>query len=104
MKISKGIDYLNNKVNKRFGFYLSLFDQHPKFEWLVEDPELRSKTVITLKYNNPTQFLKRAKEMGLLIGSGYGNWKKETIRIANFPAIKSKEVERLGHYIEKNYN
>jgi phosphoserine aminotransferase len=36
----------------------------------------------------------------LLLGEGYGKMKAETFRIANFPALKGKEIEKLMGFLK----
>ena len=44
---------------------------------------------------------KDAKSQGLLLGEGYGNWKSTSFRIANFPALKEKEIQSLMKFLKK---
>jgi phosphoserine aminotransferase len=44
---------------------------------------------------------KSAKKEGILLGEGYGNYKPVTFRIANFPALKEKEIKTLMKFLEK---
>ncbi|HSZ25352.1 MAG TPA: hypothetical protein VK766_06535, partial [Cytophagaceae bacterium] len=42
-----------------------------------------------------------AKEVGLLLGNGYGSWKNDTFRIANFPAIEAHEIDKLKDFLTR---
>jgi phosphoserine aminotransferase len=46
------------------------------------------------------QFLK--DKSNALVGKGYGEFKDKQIRIANFPAIKSKEIDKLAKFLNRN--
>jgi phosphoserine aminotransferase len=35
------------------------------------------------------------KAKGITLGKGYGEWKNDTFRVANFPAITDSEFEYL---------
>lgn len=64
---------------------------------LVQNPEVRSDTVITIE--GTAEQIKAIKTLtkahGITIGNGYGSWKNTTFRIANFPAIEDFEIEAL---------
>lgn len=70
---------------------------------LIQNANVRSYTVLGVK-DNPeriAQIKKGAKQQGLLLGNGYGNWKSNTFRIANFPAITEEEFEQLKDFLSK---
>ncbi|XWW45985.1 alanine--glyoxylate aminotransferase family protein [Fibrella sp. USSR17] len=71
------------------------------FQLLVNDPSLRSDTVIAIEGSETAigAVKKAAKEAGLLLGNGYGDWKNTTFRIANFPAITDDEIEALKEFL-----
>jgi phosphoserine aminotransferase len=74
-----------------------------KLKDLVLLPRLRSNTVISIK-GEPSkiqEIKKLAKENGFLLGNGYGKWKENTFRIANFPAITDEEIESLLEFLER---
>jgi phosphoserine aminotransferase len=43
--------------------------------------------VITLKTSDPMELKERALSQKMILGNGYGAWKENTVRIANFPAM-----------------
>ena len=88
-------------LQSRFEEYMALFSQGKNIECLVRNPEVRSKTVISLQAEaQRVQEIKAAaKKAGILLGNGYGKWKESTFRIANFPAIEKKEIEILKNFI-----
>jgi phosphoserine aminotransferase len=75
------------------------------FSPLVTNPEVRSNTVITLQ--GPEKLIDEIKRNAhrneILLGNGYGNWAKNTFRIANFPAILDDEFKILKHFFLSNY-
>jgi phosphoserine aminotransferase len=42
----------------------------------------------------------KAKKEGILLGEGYGDLKSGTFRIANFPALKTSEIELLRTFLK----
>jgi phosphoserine aminotransferase len=61
----------------------------------VADPAWRSPTVLCFAVDDPKRWSERARAGGFLLGSGYGDLKATTVRIANFPAISEADVRRL---------
>jgi len=71
---------------------------------LIDNPEARSTTVIGLQ--GPPAVIDEVKrrardEFGLQLGSGYGDWKTTSLRIANFPAVPDAAFEALVQFFEK---
>ena len=61
----------------------------------VEDAAWRSVTVACFRVDEPARRLEKARAAGFLLGSGYGELKASTVRVANFPAIAKDALERL---------
>jgi phosphoserine aminotransferase len=94
-KISRKLKLRATKTRQRL--------ERMKLKDLVLVPRLRSDTVIAIK-GEPSkiqQIKKLAKENGFLLGNGYGKWKENTFRIANFPAITDEEIESLLVFLEE---
>ena len=72
--INSGVDFLSDMK---------------KIHLLVNDPALRSRTVIPIEAEPETinQLREQARQAGITLGNGYGDLKATTLRIANFPAI-----------------
>ncbi|GGF25730.1 aminotransferase class V-fold PLP-dependent enzyme [Hymenobacter cavernae] len=81
------------------------FDNATQLTPLVTNPETRSTTVIGLQ--GPPALIdevkRRAKEQGLQLGNGYGNWKPNSLRIANFPAIPDAAYEQLVQFFAREF-
>ena len=88
------------KLRERMKEWEKVIDKLKDYQWLVEDKEFRSPTVLALKCANPGKLKKAAFEHSIILGNGYGKWKNETFRIANFPAIKKKEIKYLINFLE----
>jgi phosphoserine aminotransferase len=91
-----------NMLEERFENWLQFFKSYPGISLLVQNPQLRSRTVLTLqgKPNELEQLKKAAKESGLYLGNGYGQWKNNTFRIANFPTLNDTEIQQLQKFLQ----
>lgn len=72
------------------------------YELLIQNPEVRSDTVIAVQ-DKPERIktLKaEAQKAGFTLGNGYGKWKSTTFRIANFPAVPEEAIEALRDFLE----
>lgn len=67
------------------------------FTPLINTSKVQSETVIGVKCKEEILSLikEKAIQKGLLLGNGYGPWKKNTFRIANFPSHTQKDFEQL---------
>jgi phosphoserine aminotransferase len=101
---SKGVKYLDNKLLQRYEILSQFVDQQKDLNWLIDEPSVRSSTVLSLTVKNPEKLKKAALSKGIVIGSGYGPWKTSSIRIANFPAIKGKEIEKLVKFFSRYFD
>lgn len=92
------------KVTARYKNWLDFFAQFESVQLLIEDDRVRSRTVLTLTSSDEEikSIKSTAKKAGIILGNGYGDLKSSTFRIANFPAIKSKEIELLKEFFKNN--
>ncbi|MDX5482715.1 MAG: aminotransferase class V-fold PLP-dependent enzyme [Hymenobacteraceae bacterium] len=98
----KTIDqHLTDRAQELYTF----FEQFSDFKLLVENEEVRSKTVLTLEASERLvdDVKKRALHHNIRIGNGYGPWARTTFRIANFPAIQDEEYEELKRFFLHYY-
>ncbi len=72
-----------------------------RFSLLINDLATRSDTVIAVEGSETDikHVKSAAQQAGILLGNGYGDWKKTTFRIANFPAITDAEIETLKQFL-----
>jgi phosphoserine aminotransferase len=89
------INSLNEKIKDRAQFLYDEMAKMEKFEALVSNKETRSNTVLAFKTTLLDTLKCKAKSNGILIGNGYGEWRNDTFRIANFPAIPDQDFEQL---------
>lgn len=102
-RISRGIEHLTQKCLARLKRYDDTIHKLDGFEYLITNEEVRSKTVLALSYSDPTELRNEAEQFGITLGAGYGKWKRNSFRIANFPAIKTKEIGKLTSYLEEKF-
>lgn len=83
-------------TEQALGWY-GFLKAHPVLKPLVHNPAVRSDTVIAVAADEKTvSFAKqKARAAGIELGNGYGQWKADTFRIANFPAIDMQEINAL---------
>jgi phosphoserine aminotransferase len=63
--------------------------------------EFQSDTVFTIAYPNVVSLMHKASQEGIILGNGYGIYKNNTFRIANFPAHTLEEIKKLQDWLTK---
>jgi phosphoserine aminotransferase len=100
---SPSMEKVHEKVVDRYKEWISFLSERKSISHLIDTKAVRSYTVIPVKASSELiETIKRkAKLKGILLGEGYGEWKSSTFRIANFPAIRKKELRQLMRFLEK---
>ncbi len=72
-----------------------------RYELLVHNKAVRSDTVLAIKTTPEKvhRIREKAEQADFLLGKGYGAWKENTVRIANFPAIPAERIAALQHVL-----
>jgi len=99
---SDSIKEIEKKTISRFTDWITFLSKQKSFSHLVNTKTVRSFTVITVT-TSPELIQKikdKARQHGLLLGEGYGEWKSSTFRIANFPALKTREIAKLKTFLK----
>jgi phosphoserine aminotransferase len=102
MKDASHIHITEAKLRNRYEAWSKLFQASKICHHLVQNATVRSTTVlaVAMKEGYDMSALKsKAKKSGFLLGEGYGALKKDTFRIANFPAIHRKEIQKLMRFL-----
>ncbi len=96
---------IDKALTERAHSLYAFFSQFTDFTLLVENEEVRSKTVIALQGNERLidELKKRALQHDIRLGNGYGAWARNTVRIANFPALLDEEYEELKRFFLHYY-
>lgn len=93
-----GIKMIRKDTAEKARLMYSFLEQHQKYKIFVSK-EYRSTTVIVAEVGDAKSVLARLKKKGMIVGGGYGPYKEKQIRIANFPAVNKKDIERLLSYL-----
>lgn len=93
-----GIKIIRKETAEKARLIYSFLEQHQKYKPFVAK-EYRSITVIVAETGDAKNVLARLKTKGIIVGGGYGSYKENQIRIANFPAVNKKNIERLLSYL-----
>jgi len=97
------ISVIDQRTVKRAESLYQFIENETNWEPLVTNKATRSDTVIAVK-GEPQAIVALKKEAtlaGITLGNGYGEWKNNTFRIANFPAIEDEEIEQLRSFLRK---
>jgi phosphoserine aminotransferase len=99
---SKPIAAIHKKIVKRYDQWMEFMDSTAFMKHLIKNEDAHSYTVIPVASSPEfvVRIKKEAKQQGFLLGEGYGDLKSSTFRIANFPAIKKKEIEKLQRFLK----
>lgn len=102
VKDSKKIDSVHNKTEARAKAWEDFFNHGENLRLYIQNSNVRSRTVIAItgKTELLSEVKKKAKKKGFLLGEGYGKFKSETFRIANFPAIRKNEIAALKKFLK----
>jgi len=100
---SSPIEETHAEILERYEQWSLFLEERKNIKHLVDTKGVRSNTVIpVIAPVDIIQSIKAtAKRKGFLLGEGYGEWKPNTFRIANFPALKKKEIKELMRLLEK---
>ncbi len=98
-----GIAETDRQIRKNAELWYTLLEGANGAELLVKNPSVRSGTVIAIRGKEEviSKVKKEAKEKGILLGNGYGTWKNDTFRIANFPSIETAEFNKLKDFLTR---
>lgn len=103
MKDSKHITKVDEKIRRRYEQWRDFISERKSIRHLVDNDAVHSFTVVPV--TGPPELISRikadAKSKGFLLGEGYGSWKENTFRIANFPALKKSEIKDLMQFLKK---
>jgi phosphoserine aminotransferase len=94
--LTKGITQIRRETEYKASLLYQTLAEHPLLSAFVEEPKYRSKTVIVAETRQPaSDIISALKKDHLVIGGGYGSFKQQHIRIANFPTHSKEQFEAL---------
>jgi phosphoserine aminotransferase len=100
---TEAIKTTHDLIEERYNKWINFLKSRKNIRHFVSEEAVQSYTVIPVTADEQTiaAIKKSAKKEGILLGEGYGNYKPVTFRIANFPALKEKEIKTLMKFLEK---
>ena len=104
LKDQDSIEAVAARTIERYQAWSKLLEVHRNLQPLVRNVAARSFTVlaVSIKNGDLATIKAQAKKSGFLLGDGYGSLKTETFRIANFPALRRKEIRKLMRFFLQN--
>lgn len=97
----KGIDTIREETLTKAKLIYTFLNKAKHFKALVTDDKYQSKTTIVAKVNNSETIINLLAPTPFIVSSGYANYKKTEIRIANFPSLSIRQVQELISELEK---
>lgn len=99
----EAIKTTHDLIEERYNKWVNFLKNRKNIRHFVNEEAVQSYTVIPVTADEQivAAIKKNAKKEGILLGEGYGNYKPVTFRIANFPALKEKEIKTLMKFLEK---
>ena len=103
MEDGRPIRVVDQQIQNRYRQWISFLKGRDSIRHLISNPSVHSSTVIPIRAEEDTvtRIKTRAKESGILLGEGYGELKATTFRIANFPALRNKEIRILKSFLDE---
>lgn len=94
--LKKGIKRIRQETEYKASLLYHTIDTHPTLKPFVKDPQVRSKTVVVAETQIDARLIiEELAKSNMILGSGYGSYKANHIRIANFPTHSKEQVEML---------
>jgi len=91
-----GVGEIRKATEQKAALIYDFIEKTNGFSSFVKEAQNRSQTVVVANVEAPAgEIIKKIKEKGMVIGSGYGEFKSSQLRIANFPATSYDAVEQL---------
>lgn len=91
-----GVDVIRKETEQKAQLLYKFIEKNNGYSPFVKVKPHRSQTVIVANTELPAaDIIKKVKEKGIVVGSGYGEFKNSQLRIANFPATSLEKTEEL---------
>ncbi|MFW5703834.1 MAG: aminotransferase class V-fold PLP-dependent enzyme [Patescibacteria group bacterium] len=90
------LETFRKQINDRAQMLYDFFDTHTSLRPFVKHLSSRSATLAVIETGGESeQIITMLRERGIEVGYGYGKWRNEHIRIANFPAHTTEDISNL---------
>lgn len=94
--LKKGIEKLRKETDEKAKLIYNFFDSHNKYDPFVKNKPFRSLTSLVIDVKGESGRLRaKLSKKGIEVGSGYGAFKEDHVRIANFPQHSLEDVNKL---------
>lgn len=94
--LTKGLDMIRRETAAKAALIYHLYESNSAFTPFVQEKKHRSKTVgVASIEGGSAPIISALAEKGLIVGNGYGEFKDEHMRIANFPTHSKEQMELL---------
>lgn len=98
----KGIKKIRQEIDLKSKLLYDFANTHVQWKPFVKEKKFQSQTTIVIDVKGQSKkVVEYLKKKGFMVGSGYGKFKNDHIRIANFPQHSVKDVKRLIKEMEK---
>lgn len=102
--LDRGIDNIRRDMTEKKTILYQFLDSHPILQAFVTNKKFRSSTVIVMQTGEHTTKLRQFLfTHHLIVGEGYGKYKNQQLRVANFPATSLDEMKQLVTIIKAYY-
>ena len=95
---TEGIKRIDEQLKKRKQKVLNYL---PEYELLTKTHEATSSSILTFDHQYPELIIDEGLHNNIIIGKGYGTWKGNTFRIANFPSISDNSFDVLLRFLKR---
>lgn len=95
------IQVVHKRTVERYKTWQSFLEKSTSLKFLIRNTKVRSYTVLPLEAeaSEIERIKSKAKKAGFQLGEGYGELKATTLRIANFPALRDREIASLKKFL-----
>lgn len=91
-----GVAQIRKETELKAKLLYDFIEKNDSFGVFVKEKPFQSQTVVVAETSLPSSdIINKVKELGMVVGSGYGEYKSSQIRIANFPATSTEDIEKL---------
>jgi phosphoserine aminotransferase len=94
--LEKGLDRIRMESRYKSALLYHFLESKSNLKPFVTEKSWRSETIIVAQTGIQTgSLVKSLAEKGLVVGRGYGDFKDQNLRIANFPTHSKEQIEML---------
>ena len=94
--LAVGIDTIRKETEQKATLLYDFLDNSSIFSAFVKEKQFRSQTVAVADIQKTKKDIKKLlSQKGMIIGSGYGEFKEKHLRIANYTALSINDVKKL---------